>query len=110
MIPVAKRDPYATGSGVLMIIRPDVTRVPEGEKPVCYVCSQRDLSLNGSRIIGEYMDYAALAHYFKAGDGDSVEVYAELTGGHGGHLQFYDRAKKEEFFTHPFKISFVPAH
>ena len=110
MIPVAPRDPHATGSGVLMVIRPDMSKVTEGQHPRCYVCSQRDLELNGSRFIGEYMDYAMLAHYFRPEDGDAVEVYAELTGGHNGHLQFYERASKREFFTNPFKISFVPAH
>ena len=95
--------------GVVMVIRPDVSQMPEGEEPMCRVVSARMLELNGMRAISETMPYAMLAHYFRIGDEDAVEVYAELTGGNGGHLQFYERASKREFFTES-PQSFVPAH
>lgn len=105
----AIRDPSATWKGVVMIIRPDTSRLSHGAEPVCRVVSKRDLELNGMRAIAETMPYALLSRYFRDDDGDAVEVYAELTGGDGGHLEFYERATKRDFFVHEAQVS-VPAH
>lgn len=105
----AARDSNATWKGIVMIIRPDVTRLSHRDTPTCRVVSKRDLELNGLRAISETMPYEPLAHYFNHDDGDAVEVYAELTGGDGGHLEFYERATKRDFFNHQAQSS-VPAH
>ena len=111
-----QRNAAAKWCGIVMIIRPDPTKLSEGEKPLAWVCSKRDLLLNGRRAISEQMPLEMLAHYFQAGDGDAVEVYAEFTArpnGAPGHLEFYEKASKAEFFkvepvaTNPVP---VPAH
>lgn len=104
-----QRDPHATWKGIVMIIRPDTASLSHGAEPLCRVVSKRDLDLNGMRAISEKMPYSMFSHYFQNEDGDAVEVYAEFIGGDGGHLEFYERATKIDFFLHDAQVS-VPAH
>lgn len=93
--------PQVTWKGILMLVRPDTSKMPHLAKPMIWALSPIRIEYGGRRAIAERFPYAMLAHYFKDGDGDSVEVYAEMTGGDGGHLQFYERASKSEFFLVP---------
>jgi len=104
-----QRDPNATWAGVLMVIRPDPNKMPEGVDPMCRVVSKIDPALGNRRAIAEQFHYSALKHWFTSEDGEAIEVYAELSGGDGGHLEIYERASKREFFLHEAKSS-SPAH
>jgi hypothetical protein len=92
-----------------MIIRPAPSKVSEGVDPMCRVVSKIDPALGNRRAIAENFPYSFVKQWFKSEDGDAVEVYAELSGGDGGHLEIYERASKRDFFLHEAKSSF-PAH
>lgn len=106
-VPHIQRAPDAKWAGVVMIIRPDLSKLPKGEDPQCRVVSARLLEHDGKRAIAVDLPYAMLAHYFQSDDGDAVEVYAELAG---EHLEFYERASKADFFKVSPVMSPVPAH
>ena len=86
-------------TGVVMIERPK-RATPDS---LCWVRSARTMALDGKRAIVCQLPYKMFAHYFTSLDGGDVCVYAEFkdTGGpDGGHLEFYERASKKEFFLH----------
>jgi len=64
-----------------------------------WVKSARRSELGGKRAICQQMPWGLVSRYFRTEDTDSVYVYAELHGGDGGHLEFYERASQREFFT-----------
>lgn len=87
-----------TWRGVVMIIRADASKMPHLIKPMAHVLSPIRIEYNARRAIQVRVDYSLVKHYFKAEDGDAVEVYAELTG---ENLTFHERASKAEFFLIP---------
>jgi len=109
-----QRNPLAKWCGIVMIIRPDVTKLPEGVEPKCRVVSKIDPDLGDRRAVAETMDYAPIAGLFNSDDGDAIEYYAEVipTGSGVFHLEFVERASKRDFFLHVPQISTspVPAH
>lgn len=88
--------------GVVAIERPDPMRPGE---PTCKVMSART-QIGGLRAIYTKVPLALVAHKFRATDGDSCYVYAELSGApNDAHIQFYERASQREFFTHPEQLA-----
>lgn len=90
-----KQCPFTRGNGEwkggVMIERP---RNAEPET-MCKVRSARTSELAGFRAIACEMPYASVRHFFKAGDGAEVCVWAEFGQ---GYLQLYERISKREFF------------
>ena len=101
----------AVWKGIVVIERPDLTKLSQDEQPMVWVKSARLIEHGGLRAICTRVPYAMVAHYFRAEDPDFVPVYAELSGvdrPEGGHLEFYERASHRDFFTHPEQLT--PAH
>ena len=73
-VPHIQRAPNAKWAGVVMIIRPDLSKLSEGAAPMVRVLSARLLEQDGKRAIAETMPYEPFAHYFQSDDGDAVEV------------------------------------
>lgn len=106
-----QRNLNAKWCGIVMIIRPDVSKLPQGHgTPLARVVSKRDLELDGKRAIAEWLPLPMFDRYFQAGDGDAVEVYAELLPmpGRLPHLEFYEKASKREFFLQEPTITLPP--
>ena len=83
-------------AGVVMIERPDITRMPFGVDPMCRVMSARTVQLAGRRAIYERVPYSAVGHLFRSDDGDHIFCEAEfkVTDEDGaGHLELYGRAR-----------------
>lgn len=87
----------ATWTGVVMIERPDPSRMPHvpfGDGPMCPVRSARSLAYNGRRAIVTQLPYRMLRHYFQPHDEDHIFVWAQL---HGEHLELLERASLKEW-------------
>lgn len=86
--------PFVRGSGdwegVVMIERPDETKLSYGAEPLCTVMSARTIQLNGKRAIYTKLPYGLFKHYFNSGDGDHIFCEAEFKD---GHLEVYGRAR-----------------
>ena len=76
--------------GVVMIERPDISKMPYGSKPMCRVMSAKTVQLNGRRAICEVLPYELFAHIFTSEDGDHVFCEA---GYKEGHLEVFGRAR-----------------
>lgn len=76
--------------GVLMIERPDLTKLPYGVEPQCRVMSARTIQLNGNRAIYCELPYSMFKSYFASDDGDHIFCEAEFKN---GHLEVYGYAK-----------------
>ena len=89
-----KNTPFVKGTGqwagVVMIERPDISKLSYGVEPMCRVMSARTLQLNGKRAIYEVMPYNLFSGYFSSDDGDHIFCEAEFKD---GHLEVYGRAK-----------------
>ena len=108
-----QRNPGARWCGVVMLIRPDESKLSYGEKPLALVVSKRDLELDGRRAVRTQVDYELVRKFFRSEDGDACEVYAELIETSPGthHIEFVERASKRDFFLHVPQVSrSVPAH
>lgn len=84
-------------SGVVMIIRPEWPN----DQDMCKVLSACTIEYGGRRAIGCMVPYGLVRQYFDAFDGEEVHVFAEykhVPGPQGGHLEFYEKASKLEFF------------
>ena len=106
-----QRDSKARWAGVVMLIRPDISKQSEGARPMVHVVSAREIDLGGKRAVKTQLPYEMVAHHYKLDDGDAIEMYAELTETSPGehHIQIIERASKREFFLHPEQSS-QPAH
>ena len=86
--------PFQRGTGdwegVVMVERPDVSKLPYGEEPMCRVMSARTMQLNGKRAIFCVLPYSMFKSYFKAGDGDHIFCESEFKD---GLLEVYGRAR-----------------
>lgn len=86
--------PFVRGTGqwegVVMVERPDMTKLPYGAEPMCRVISARTVQLNGQRAISAAFPYSMFKHYFSSDDGDHIFCEAEFKD---GHLEVYGRAK-----------------
>jgi hypothetical protein len=76
--------------GVVMVERPDMTKLSYGAEPNCRVMSARTVQLNGHRAIYCELPYALFKHIFTSDDKDHVFCEAEFKD---GHLEVYGRAK-----------------
>lgn len=76
--------------GVVMVERPDTSKMSYGVEPVCRVMSARTIQLNGRRAIYELLSYKHFKDYFYADDGDHIFCEAEFKD---GHLEVYGRAR-----------------
>jgi len=89
-----KEAPFTRGSGqwegVVMIERPDVSRMSGGAQPMCRVMSARTVQLNGKRAIYCELPYEMFAAFFRSDDGDHIFCEAEFKD---GHLEVYGRAR-----------------
>ena len=81
-------------SGVVMIERPDLSKLPYGCQPMCRVMSARTVQLLGRRAIYELLPYALYAHLFTSQDGDHIFHEAEFND---GHLEVYGRSNRQEW-------------
>lgn len=90
-----------------MLLREDPPRLSDTGQAICRVVSARLIELNGLRAVATWVPMSLVSHYFQAGDGDAVEVYAELEN---EHLTFRERTSKREFFNSPGPQSPTPAH
>lgn len=97
-----QRNPGAKWCGVVMIIRPDLSRLSADSVPMCRVVSKIDPALGERRAVAESMAYAPLAGLFSVDDGDAIEFYAEVipSGPDLFHIEFVERASKRDFFLH----------
>src|SRR4051812_11018083 len=98
--PEYDRAPFQRGTGewqgIVMIIRPDPSKVMVTDDTQCKVVSPRRLQYNGLRAIATHLPYGLFRQtYFSTDDGDNVCVYAELKG---EHLEFFEKANVTEFF------------
>jgi hypothetical protein len=86
--------PFERGTGawegVVMIIRPDLSKLPYGADPQCMVVSARTVQLGGRRAISQDLPYGLFAHHFTSEDGDHIFAEAEFKD---GHLEVYGRAR-----------------
>ena len=86
--------PFTRGTGdwegVVMIERPDESKMSYGEEPMCKVMSARTIQLNGRRAIYEVLPYGLFKQYFRSDDGDHIFCEAEFKD---GHLEVYGRAR-----------------
>lgn len=82
-------------AGVVMVIRPDVSRLSYGAQPMCHVVSARTVQFDGKRAIDEWMPYEMFACHFSSDDGDHIFCEAEYKadGMGGGFLEVYGRAQ-----------------
>ena len=76
--------------GVVMIERPDISKLSYGQEPMCRVMSARTINLNGMRAIYEVLPYNVFAQFFQSTDGDNIFCEAEFKD---GHLEVYGRAR-----------------
>lgn len=76
--------------GVVMVERPDLSRMPYGIEPDCRVMSARTVQMNGGRAIYCQLPYAMFREHFRAEDGDHIFCEAEFKD---GHLEVYGRAR-----------------
>lgn len=104
-----QRNPRALWCGVVMVLRQDPTKVPHGVEPKCKVVSKIDPLLGDRRAICEWISYNGVKDWFRAEDGDAIEVYAELIPGESNHLEFVERASKRDFFRHVPEVTPVPS-
>jgi len=90
--------PFARGTGnwegVVMVIRPDPSKMRQGDDPLCRVISARTIQFAGRRAISERLPYSFLRHFFRSEDTDHCFVEAEFfcDDKDGGHLEFYCRS------------------
>jgi hypothetical protein len=95
MIPVtAIRSDRPTWEGTVRVERPH-NPTPQS---MCRIISARLLCLNGARMVGAKVPYAAVRMHFRAGDLDYITLHAEVR--HGA-LILRERAKPVDFFHHP---------
>jgi len=93
--------PFTRGNGdwagVVMVIRPDVTKMSFGAEPMCRVVSARTVQLNGRRAIDCMLPLKMLAHHFTSEDADHIFCEAEFKDNvcpdGGGYLEIYGRSK-----------------
>lgn len=88
-------------SGVVMIERPRNA----SRETLCRVTSARTMAFDAKRAIGEMLPYSLFRHYFVGVNSDHLCVYAEFNN---GHLEFYERASKREYFlnaTNPLPLA-----
>ena len=81
-------------AGVVMIVRPDLSKLPYGIEPSCMVLSARTVQLNAKRAIACELPYAMVGHLFGSEDGDHIFHQAEFKD---GHLELYGRSNRKEW-------------
>ena len=88
-----EKPPFLEGEGewggVVMVERPDLSRLPYGVEPMCRVMSARTVQLAGKRAIYCELPYEMFAHQFRSDDGDCIFLEAEYKD---GHLECYRRS------------------
>lgn len=93
-----EQPPFVRGTGqwegVVMIERPDLSKLPYGIEPHCRVMSAKTVQLMGRRAIYEELPYALYSHLFTSQDGDHVFHQAEFKD---GHLEVYGRSNRQEW-------------
>jgi hypothetical protein len=94
-----ENEPLAKGmgdwAGVVMIQRPDLSKMSLGDRPLCRVMSARTVQFDGRRAIDEWLPYEMFAGYFSSTDGDHIFCESEYKsdGQGGGFLQVYGLAQ-----------------
>jgi hypothetical protein len=80
--------------GVLMIIRPDMSKHSELLDPMCQVLSARIVQLDGRRAISAQLPYSMFKDMFSSDDEDHIYRQAEWKD---GHLEFYGPSNRREW-------------
>ncbi len=81
--------------GVIMVERPDISKLSHGDVPMCRVMSARTVQLGGRRAIYTQMPYWHFKDHFRCEDGDVIFLEAEwkADASGGGHLTWYGKAR-----------------
>lgn len=91
-------------TGVVMIERPDMTKVahePFSDGPMCKVRSVKTLALDGRRAISCELPYRMLERFFLIGDDDHCFVWADVHRGEvDNHLELKERACLKDWVEH----------